>query len=488
VSQAVVAERTRRLHPSSMESFVTRSVTTSRSTARSNGQALALAAISAGFLMITLDATIVNVALGAIGADLGGAPSTAQWVVDGYTVAFASLLLLAGTLADGIGVRLGFLVGLAMFVVASAACAVAGSVAFLIAARVAQGIGAAWLMPCSLAMITHTFVEPQARRRALAVWGAVSGVGLASGPVVGGILVASVGWRAIFLANVPVGLAAAWLVTRHAGETTRRHRRLDLPGQLLAAFSLAALTGAFISAGVHGWTASVSLALGISGALSATAFVLVEKTVRQPLIEPDVFRDKTFTTVVAIGFLFNFCLYGSIFCLAIGLGRGRGLSALDTGFALLPMTVVTAAMALFAGRLVPRLGEWLVVVAGLTFGGVGAALVALEASHAHLALLLLATVPIGFSALAMPAMTGLAMASGPRLRPGFSAGLFNTSRQAGGALGVAVLGSILTSGPGASVSLRPAFLLTAGAYGLAVALAAAGRKRTHQPMEQGLPR
>jgi len=445
-----------------MELFVARSVPSSRGSGRSNGHALALAAISAGFLMITLDATIVNVALRAIGADLGGAPSTAQWVVDAYTVAFASLLLLAGSSADGTGARTGFLIGLTVFVLASTACAVADSVAFLIAARVAQGVGAAWLMPCSLALITHTFIEPQARRRALAVWGAVSGVGLASGPLVGGILVASVGWRAIFLANVPVGLAAAWLLMRHA-----------LPGQLLAILSLAALTGAFISAGAHGWTAGVTLALGISAALSSTAFVLVERTVREPLIDPDVFRDKTFKTVVAIGFVFNFCLYGSIFCLAVGLDRLRGLNALDTGFALLPMTVVTAAMALFAGHLVPRLGEWPVVVAGLTSGAVGATLVALNGSDAHLALLLVSTVPIGFTALAMPAMTGLAMAKAPRLRLGLSAGVFNTSRQAGGALGVAVLGTVLTSGPGASVSLRPAFLLTAGAYVLAVALAAA---------------
>src|ERR1700704_5154230 len=192
-----------------MEVLASHRLPTSQGTGLGEDQRLALAAISAGFLMITLDATIVNVALGAIGADLGGSQAIAQCVVDGYTVAFASLLLLAGSLADRIGVRRGFLFGLAVFVLASAACAVANSVAFLIAARVAQGVGAAWLMPCSLAMITHTFVEPQARRRALAVWGAVSGVGLASGPVVGGILVESVGWRAIFLANVPGGLPAA---------------------------------------------------------------------------------------------------------------------------------------------------------------------------------------------------------------------------------------------------------------------------------------
>ena len=337
-----------------------------------------MAAISAGFLMITLDATIVNVALGAIGADLGGAPSIAQWVVDGYTVAFASLLLLAGSLADRIGVRRGFLVGLAVFVLASAACAVASSVAFLIAARVAQGVGAAWLMACSLALIAHTYAEPQARRRALAVWGAVSGVGLASGPVVGGILVASVGWRAIFLANVPVGLAAAWLLMLHADETPRRRRPLDLPGQVLAMFSLAALTAGFINAGAHGWAAGLTLALVISGGLASAAFVLLERTVRRPLIDPAIFRNTTFTTAVAIGFLFNFCLYGSIFCLAVGLERLRGLDALETGFALLPMTVAAAAMALLAGRLVPRLGEWPVLVAGLTSGAAGATLVALN--------------------------------------------------------------------------------------------------------------
>jgi MFS transporter, DHA2 family, methylenomycin A resistance protein len=326
--------------------------------------------------MITLDATIVNVALPAIGADLGAAPSTPQWIVDGYTVALASLLLLAGSLADRSGARTGFLVGLAVFVVASAACAVAGSVGFLVAARVAQVVGAAWLMPSSLALITHTFAEPQARRRALAVWGAMSGIGLASGPLVGGILVASVGWRAIFLVNVPVGLAAARVLRRHAHETKRRRRTLDLPGQLLAIFSLATLSGAFINAGAHGWTAGGTLALGISGVLGSASFLLVERTVHRPLIDPEIFRDKAFTTVVAIGFLFNFCLYGSIFCLALGLARLRGLDALHTGFALLPMTVVTAAMALSAGRLVPRLGEGRVVAAGLTSGAVRATLVA----------------------------------------------------------------------------------------------------------------
>jgi MFS transporter, DHA2 family, methylenomycin A resistance protein len=460
-----------------MELLAARCLPRSREGGLPKSQRLALIAISAGFLMITLDATIVNVALGAIGADLGSAPSIAQWVVDGYTVAFASLLLLAGSLADRIGVRRGFVIGLAVFVLSSAACAVANSVAFLIAARVAQGIGAACLMACSLALIAHTFTEPQARRRALAVWGAVSGVGLASGPVVGGILVASIGWRAIFFANVPIGLVAGWLVLLHAEETPRRPRSLDVPGQIFAMSSLAALTAGFISAGAHGWTAGSTLALVIAGVLASAAFALLERTVRRPLIDPAIFRDSTVTTAVAIGFLFNFCLYGTIFCMAVGLERLRSLDALKTGFALLPMTVAAAVTALLAGRLVPRLGEWPVLLAGLTSGAAGATLVALNGRHANLGLLLVCTVPIGFTALAMPAMTGLAMTSAPKLGLGLAAGVFNTSRQAGGALGVAVLGSVLTAGSGHS--LRPAFVLTACAYGLAIALAAVARRRAH---------
>src|SRR4029077_6848344 len=289
--------------PVSMEVLAIRFLSRLRMSRRSKNQGLALVAISVGFLMITLDATIVNVALGAIGSDLGGAPSIAQWVVDGYTVAFASLLLLAGSLADRIGVRRGFVVGLAVFVLASAACAAANSVAFLIAARVAQGVGAAWLMPCSLALIAHSFAEPHARRRALAVWGAVSGVGLASGPLVGGILVTSVGWRAIFLANLPIGVVAGWLLMLHADETPRRRRSLDLPGQILAIFSLAALTAGFINAGAHGWAAGLTLTLIVAGGVASAAFVLFERRVRRPLIDPAIFRDTTFAAAVAIGFL-----------------------------------------------------------------------------------------------------------------------------------------------------------------------------------------
>src|SRR4051794_1713724 len=179
---------------------------------RPHSRALGLTAICLGFLMITLDATIVNVALGSIGSDLGGALSTAQWIVNGYTLAFAALLLSAGALADRLGSRIGFLVGLAVFGLGSAACACAGSLTALIVARVIQGMGAAALMPCSLALIAHPFPASRARRRALGLWGGASGIGLAAGPVLGGIITAAFGWRAIFLVNLPIAAAAAVLL------------------------------------------------------------------------------------------------------------------------------------------------------------------------------------------------------------------------------------------------------------------------------------
>src|SRR2546421_7930888 len=189
-----------------MELLANRSVGRSR--------ALGLTAISLGFLMITLDATIVSVALGPIGTDLGGGLSTAQWIVNGYTLAFAALLLSAGALADRLGSRTGFLVGLAVFGLGSAACACATSLTALIVARVLQGTGAAALMPCSLALIAHMFPEPRDRRRPLGVWGGASGIGLAAGPVLGGGLTAAFCWRAIFLVNVPIAVAAAELLRR----------------------------------------------------------------------------------------------------------------------------------------------------------------------------------------------------------------------------------------------------------------------------------
>jgi DHA2 family methylenomycin A resistance protein-like MFS transporter len=437
---------------------------------------LGLAAISLGFLMITLDATIVNVALGPIGNDLGGAVSTAQWIVNGYTLAFAALLLTAGSLADRLGLRTGFLVGLAVFAVGSAACAGATSLAGLIVARVVQGAGAAALMPCSLALIAHMFPDPGDRRRALGVWGGASGIGLAAGPVLGGIITAALGWRAIFLVNVPIAAVAAELLRRHVAETPRHRHPLDLPGQIISTVGLAALTGGFIIAGSEGLDESLTLALLASGIASTAAFALVERTVEHPMIDPLLFRERTFSIAIALGLIFNFCLYGSIFCLALDLHRAHGLDPLDTGLALLPMTIVTGSMAFLSGRFVSRIGEWTAIVVGLTAAAGGALLIAL-APTGGVATLIVSSLPIGVAAVAMPAMTAVAMRHAPRQRVGLASGVFNASRQSGGALGVAVLGALLTGSNG-GLALDAAFLAAAGVYAAGIALALTGWRRT----------
>ncbi len=424
--------------------------------------------------MITLDATIVNVALGPIVSDLGGSLATAQWIVNGYTLAFAALLLSAGALADRVGARAGFLIGLGVFGTGSALCSGAESMVMLIAARVAQGAGAAWLMPCSLALIAHSFPETGARRRALAIWGGASGIGLASGPILGGVLASAFGWRAIFLVNVPVAIIAAVLLGRHVVETRRHRHRLDPVGQLLAAVSLSMLTGGFILAGEQGWLSGATLALLIVGLAGATALACAERAVRHPMIDPVLFVRRTFTISVSIGVIFNFCLYGGLFCLAIDLHGPRELSALVTGIAMLPMTLVTGATAFLTHRTVARYGEWPVMTVGLAAGAAAATLVALTPGRGPLWVLVAATVPLGLTAMAMPAMTATAMAEAPNHRVGLAAGVLNTARQTGGAFGVALLGALLRVSGG--VSLHVSFTTIAGAYALGVGLAAWGRR------------
>jgi DHA2 family methylenomycin A resistance protein-like MFS transporter len=277
------------------------------------------------------------------------------------------------------------------------------------------------------------------------------------------------------LVNVPIAAAAALLLVRHVGETRRHGHPLDLPGQLLAMAGLASLTGGFITAGSHGWDATLTLALLVAGVAIGGAFVVVERAVAHPMVDPLLFRERTFATAVAIGTVFNFCLYGAIFCLAIDLHRARGLDALHTGLALLPMTVVTGTMAFLSGRLVSRVGEWRAIVVGLAAGAAGALLISLEAPGVSVPALIASSVLLGVTALAMPAMTALALSRAPRDRIGLTSGVFNASRQTGGALGVAVLGALLVSG-GGSVSLGTAFAVTAAAYVTGVALALSGHR------------
>jgi DHA2 family methylenomycin A resistance protein-like MFS transporter len=430
---------------------------------------LALAAICLGFLLITLDTTIVNVALGPIVADLGGSLAGAQWVVSAYTLAFASLLLSAGSLADRVGARRGYLIGVGIFALGSVLCAAAPSLGALIAARALQGVGAASLLPCSLALIAHAFPETARRRRALGVWAGVSGVGVAAGPVLGGLLVGTLGWRAIFAVNPPLAVAIIVVVLLTVEETPRRRERLDPLGQVLAIGALGALVAGFILTGERGWDAPATVSLLAAGAVLAAAFVAAELRVERPMVSPALFHRPAFSVSIGIAAIFNFALYGALFCLSLALHLGRGLTPMETGLALLPATTALGLTAFLSSRVIARIGEWRAIAIGLATGAAGAALMAIGAD-APTGLLIAASLPLGLVSLAMPAMTAVALHGVPGAGVGSASGVLNGARQAGGAFGVAVLGSLLDAGGG--ISLRPAMVTVAVAYlvGLALSL------------------
>jgi len=409
----------------------------------------ALAAICLGFFVIQLDVTIVNVALPTIQRGIGGTVAGLQWVVDGYTLALASVMLTAGSMADRSGARRVYLIGLAGFAAGSAACALAPGLGVLIAARALQGLGASALLPCSLALIVHRFPGRQARARALGVWGAMGSLGVALGPVLGGVLIALAGWRAIFFVNVPVCVLTGWLLLRYVPESPPDPaRRVDVPGLLLGVAALAALTAGFIEAGQEGWLAPLPAALGAAAIAAAVLFLVAERRRASPMLPLGLFRSRAFSAGTAVGVLFNLSLYGSLLCISLFLQQSRHESAAATGLLILPMSVAVGAGSFASGRLTARFGPRLPMVTGLALAAAGAGVIATVGAATPVGVLLAGSVVLGLCSLAMPAMTSVVVgAAGPR-HAGVASGVLNAARQAGGALGVALLGSLLAgTGP-----------------------------------------
>jgi len=414
--------------------------------------------------------------LPSIQREIGGSLAGLQWVIDAYTLALASVMLTAGSAADRIGARRLFVAGLAVFAVGSAACAVAPTLGVLVAARAVQGVGASALLPCSLALIVHQFPDPRARARALGVWGGMGSVGVALGPVLGGALVALTGWRAIFVINVPVCVLTIILLRRYVAESPLKpERRTDVPGLVLGIVSLAGLTGGFIIAGQQGWLAPVPGALLGAGVLAGLVFVLAERRQSAPMLPLALFRSRELSAATGVGVLFNLCLYGALICLSLFLQQSRHESALGTGLLILPMSLAVGAGSLASGPLTARLGPRLPMIAGLGLAAGGAALLATVGAGTSLAIVVGGSVILGLCSLAMPAMTAVVVgAAGPE-HAGVASGILNAARQSGGALGVALLGSLLArSGPGGhAMSLHVPLAAAAAGYVLAAALAGA---------------
>jgi EmrB/QacA subfamily drug resistance transporter len=435
------------------------------------GAGLALTAAVLGFFMVTLDAVVVNVALPSIRAGLGGGISGLQWVVDGYTLMFAALLLSAGSLSDRSGARRAFSAGLAVFVLASAVCGLAPVMGALVAARFAQGAAAAVMMPASMALIGQAYPDPARRARAVSVWAMGGAVASSSGPLLGGLLTV-VSWRLIFVINVPAGAAALLLLTR-VRPSPRQPAPYDWAGQVTVVLAMGGLTYGAIEAGAAGFTAPRVLAAFTVAAVALAAFAVSQARGAHPMAPPDLFRSRTVVVSVVVGFAFVVGYYGLPFVMSLYLQQFRGLSPLGAGAVFLPMMLTGAALTPFSARMAEHLGAKVLVTAGLVSMTAGLAVLAVlpfSTSVWALAALMVLTGLAG--PLVMPPLTAVLLNSVPARQAGLASGVFNTSRQVGGALAVAVFGALLAHRANSLAGVRASLLIAA-----VVTLAAAAVSR-----------
>lgn len=408
-----------------------------------------LIACSLGFVVVLLDVSVVNVALGAFRADLSASVTGLEWIVNAYTVSFASLLLAAGALGDRLGARRVFMAGFMLFAAASLCCGLAPTLDMLIASRVVQGGGAALLVPNSLSLIQQAFPDPVARSRAVGWWGAAGGIALAAGPVLGGLLVSHAGWRSVFDLNIPIAIAGLGLAWRYASRSSRNAQRaFDLPGQSLATVALVALAVALIGADRAGHEAATFLAATAVALLAGGAFVAVESRSAAPMLPLNLFASRAFSVATVSGVLVNFAYYGLIFVFSLYFQGQRGFSAQETGLAFLPMTLVLMVSSVLGGRLIQHVGARFLMVLGQVAAAAGylLLLVALRANSYWL-LVVPMSVAAGGVALTVPTMTNVTLSAVDASRAGMASGVLNTARQVGGLLGVAVCGSLVRGGP-----------------------------------------
>jgi DHA2 family methylenomycin A resistance protein-like MFS transporter len=415
-------------------------------------QLLVLTAVCMGQFMLQLDTTIVNVALPSIARGLHASTSGLQWVVDGYILALASLLLSSGRMGDRSGHKRVYLAGLAIFALGSGLCALAGSTGELVCFRVLQGIGAAIELPPTLALITATFPHGRERARAVGLWAAAGGLSLVLGPVLGGVLLRAFAWPAVFLVNLPVALAAALLVVIAVPNTREpRAGRLDLPGQALGAASLALLAAAAIQGGRHGISTLLPVVLLVSGVLALAAFVLVERSRAEPMLPLSYFRDSAYATANVAGLIMGFVMFSVLFIFALYFQQVTGYSPLKGGLCFIPLCGAFAVTGPLIGRNIHRTGQWPPMAAGLALLVLGVLLLLRLGIHSGYGAVWPAflIIGIGYGITSTP-MAAAVLGAVPPGRAGMASSTMNTARQIGGVFGIAILGSLLPPASAAS--------------------------------------
>lgn len=406
----------------------------------------ALVAVLLGFFVVMLDTTIVNVALADMGAELSAPLASLQWVVDAYTLVFAALLLTAGAACDRLGARRVYVTGLVIFGVLSAVCALAPTDGVLIAARTIQGIGAAAIVPGSLALLSGMYDDGDARARAIGLWGGAGGTAAAIGPVLGGLLVSWIGWRAVFWVNLPVIALTCWLALRSPAVPSTRHGRgLDLLGQVLSVVGLAAITYGLIAAGQKHWS-GVPLASVICGVLVLVGFVIAEHHASEPMVPMALFGDARFSAAALVGLALNISFFGQLFVLSLYFQQHLGYPAWLAGLALAPQACSAVIASPLGGRSTAALGAFPSMLIGLLVGAFGFGSLVAVTDHTPYPLVAVLTFTGSFGmAFAMPAATSAAVAAAPASFTGLAGGVINAARQTGSVIGVAVLGAMIAT-------------------------------------------
>jgi EmrB/QacA subfamily drug resistance transporter len=406
-----------------------------------------LAAVAFGLFMIMLDNTVVNVALPSIQRDLGVGLSELEWIVTGYALTFAALMLTGGKLADLLGRRLIFVAGLAIFTLASLACGLAESGDALIGARVVQGVGAALMNPATLSIISATF-PPHQRGTAIGIWAGVSALALAIGPLVGGLLTEHIDWSWIFFVNVPVGVLAilASFLFIDESRDTSAEQRLDLPGLVTSGVGLFALTYALIEANTYGWTSGRIVGAFVLAAVGFALFLVLERRQRLPMLDLSLFRSGTYAGANLVVLLVALAMFGVFFYVSLYMQNVLGYSAVQAGAAFLPMTVLIILIAPIAGKASDRFGSRWLMTAGMALLGIQllyfSRLGVDETFWSLLPALLVGGVGM---ALTMTPSAAAAVRAVSVDKSGVGSAVLNAFRQVGGAIGIALMGAIVAS-------------------------------------------
>ncbi|MCQ8768759.1 MFS transporter [Streptomyces telluris] len=431
--------------------------------------ALGIFTLALGFVLASLDVTIINIAGPSLRTGLGLSLSGLTWVVSGYVLAFAALLLLAGSLAGRYGARRTYLAGLALFTAASLLAAAAPGAGVLIAGRILQGAGAALFMPSSLTLLLAAFPGARERARVLGLWSAIVSVAAGLGPAVGGLLVGTFGWRSVFLINLPLGLLGLVLAHRVIAPLPGRPAPLAAAGHALGLLALAALSYGLIEGPDLGWAAPRVLVPLAVAVLAGAAFVVRERRAAVRVLPRALFSDARFPAANAIGFLFNFGLFGGLFMLGLFLQNARGASPVQAGLQMLPVQAVWLLGNVLYARTGPRTGNRVILTVTLAVAAAGTLVLALTVSPGMpywVLATVLATLNVGIG-MASPAMTGATMESAGTEHSGIAGAALNANRQIGSLVGVGAVSAVLTAADGWYAGAAASFGLTAGAYAAA---------------------